>query len=279
MEKAITENQACFWKARQMDGVYLFKARFRDFVYARHTHNEFAIGVIERGTQRFHHRGGTHLAPARAIITVNPDEVHDGEAAATAGYQYRMSYIRPDIVTEILAGFDGPACPAGCFRTPVTFDAEISGRLHRAFLMLENEQNSRLESQSLFIDAITDLFRRHASPRLPESQIRRDRTLVRKACEFIRATATENISLEEIARVAGLSRFHFLRMFKATTGLPPHAYLIQQRVEIARRAIEQGSPIADAALRAGFSDQSHLNRRFKAIHGITPGQYQKAIRF
>ncbi len=89
--------------------------------------------------------------------------------------------------------------------------------------------------------------------------------------------ASENISLDDIVRTAGLSRFHFLRLFKATTGFPPHAYLVQQRIALAKSAIENGSSLTDAAILSGFSDQSHLTRRFKAIHGITPGQYKKAV--
>ena len=91
--------------------------------------------------------------------------------------------------------------------------------------------------------------------------------------------ATEAISLENIAGAVGLSRFHFLRLFKETTGLPPHAYLIQRRVELARQSIEKGSPLADAAIEAGFADQSHLTRRFKAVYGVTPGEYRKAVAF
>ncbi len=61
-------------------------------------------------------------------------------------------------------------------------------------------------------------------------------------------------------------------------GLPPHAYLIQRRLDLARKAIESGISLADAAIVSGFSDQSHMTRRFKAAFGVTPGQYQKDLK-
>ncbi len=89
--------------------------------------------------------------------------------------------------------------------------------------------------------------------------------------------AADNISLEDIAAVVGLSRFHFLRLFKNTTGFSPHAYLIQRRIELAKQSIEKGQCLTDAAINSGFSDQSHLTRCFKSTLGVTPGQYQKMV--
>jgi AraC-like DNA-binding protein len=88
---------------------------------------------------------------------------------------------------------------------------------------------------------------------------------------------TDNVTLNEIAKAVGLSKYHFLRIFKNTTGLPPHAYLLQMRVELAKGAIEKGLSLADAAFQSGFSDQSHMTRCFKAVYGLPPGQYKNAF--
>ncbi len=278
MKQQIQTEQAVLWKPGHLDGIALFKAAFQRFVFRKHTHDEFAIGVIEQGAQRFHHRGSTHIAPPSSLITVNPDEVHDGESAGSEGYQYRMTYIHADMIEELLRELYGAGRPPGWFGNPVTFDPEIAACLHRAFLLLEQDAGCLLESRTLFIQAIATLFVRHAAERRMPQPVSGDRAVVRRACEYIRAMAAENITLEEIAAVTGLSRFHFLRVFKAATGLPPHVWLVQCRVKLARKAIENGVPLADAALQAGFADQSHMNRCFKAIHGLSPGQYLKAVR-
>ena len=67
------------------------------------------------------------------------------------------------------------------------------------------------------------------------------------------------------------------RVFHDEVGLPPHAYLTQVRVNRARRLLSQGWPITEVAFEVGFVDQSHLNKRFKRITGMTPGQYRKNV--
>jgi AraC-like DNA-binding protein len=81
-------------------------------------------------------------------------------------------------------------------------------------------------------------------------------------------------SLAELAALSGLSRYQVLRRFEREYGLPPHAWLIQQRLERARGWIRAGSSLADAAVRSGFADQSHMTRDFARIFGYTPGAWR-----
>jgi transcriptional regulator GlxA family with amidase domain len=91
--------------------------------------------------------------------------------------------------------------------------------------------------------------------------------------EFMRAKSREDISLDNLAEIALCTSYHVIRLFRNQVGMSPHAYLIQLRLERARKLIDSGLSIADAALLAGFSDQSHLTRRFKKRYGLTPGLY------
>jgi AraC-like DNA-binding protein len=89
----------------------------------------------------------------------------------------------------------------------------------------------------------------------------------------MRSMLQENLSLEMLAVIAGCTSFHLMRLFKKHLSMSPHSYLVQLRLERAKELLSQGHPIADAALCAGFSDQSHLTRRFKQRYGLTPGTY------
>jgi len=82
-------------------------------------------------------------------------------------------------------------------------------------------------------------------------------------------------SLDELAVAAGMSPFALLRAFRDATGLPPHAYLNQLRVRLARRLLDAGLPPAEVAAEAGFADQPHLTRHFKRVVGVPPGAYQR----
>jgi AraC-like DNA-binding protein len=78
--------------------------------------------------------------------------------------------------------------------------------------------------------------------------------------------------------VAGVGKFRLIRLFRAHTGLPPHALQVAHRVRTARRLLEAGETIAATAAAAGFADQSHLHRHFHRSLGLTPGEYQRRLR-
>jgi AraC-like DNA-binding protein len=84
----------------------------------------------------------------------------------------------------------------------------------------------------------------------------------------------ENVSLNDLSRLADLSTYHLVTSFRAEFGLPPCQYQIQRRVLHTSTRLRQGMPISQAAYEAGFADQSHLTRHFKRIVGVTPGQFR-----
>jgi len=99
---------------------------------------------------------------------------------------------------------------------------------------------------------------------------------VRRAKELLMAHLDGEIALEELARECGLSRSHFARAFKKTTGKPPHRWLVEQRLERAREMLLKSTlslgEIADAC---GFADQSHFTRAFSASLGVTPSEWRR----
>jgi AraC-like DNA-binding protein len=101
---------------------------------------------------------------------------------------------------------------------------------------------------------------------------------IRRAKDRIDADPTAALTLASLAAETGTSRYQLLRAFSRELGLTPHAYILQQRLALARRLMQAGSGIADAASAAGFSDQSHLTRMFARQFGVTPGQYRLCSR-
>ncbi len=102
---------------------------------------------------------------------------------------------------------------------------------------------------------------------------------IRKVIDYIQENLTEEISLKQIAELIGISQYHFLREFKKTVGLTPHKYIMQERVKMAKKLLKkQGKlPLAEVALKCGFSNQSHLTRVFKHQTNMTPKVYQKQL--
>jgi AraC-like DNA-binding protein len=112
--------------------------------------------------------------------------------------------------------------------------------------------------------------------RRPECGRRSCSAPVRKAQQRIDEDPSSQVSLAELAALSGVSRYQIVRAFARELGVTPYAYVIQRRVLLARQLLVHGTTLIDAALRAGFADQSHLTRAFVRQFGVPPGRYLTA---
>ena len=102
---------------------------------------------------------------------------------------------------------------------------------------------------------------------------------LRRVRDFIETHLEETISIQALADIAGLSMFHFARAFKQSEGVTPHEYLVHCRVRRAKDLLTGSKlPLSEIALASGFSDQSHLARRFREHVGVTPSSYRWSTR-
>jgi len=97
---------------------------------------------------------------------------------------------------------------------------------------------------------------------------------IERALTYLREHFVQEISLQDLAAAAGLSKFHFVRLFAAAVGITPHRYQLLLRINRARYLLRQGDEIAGVAQRTGFFDQSHFTACFRDVVGVTPGRYQ-----
>ena len=102
---------------------------------------------------------------------------------------------------------------------------------------------------------------------------------LRRVREFIETHLEENISIQTLAAIAGLSKYHFARAFRQSEGITPHGYLVQCRVRRAQDLLAATDlPLSEIALASGFADQSHCARRFREHVGVTPSSYRWSMR-
>jgi AraC family transcriptional regulator len=114
---------------------------------------------------------------------------------------------------------------------------------------------------------------------LPKAPASLDARRLEAVLDYIEGSMSESIGLAEIAAVARVSRFHFARLFRASAGISPMAYVERSRIERAKSMLKHGSMrLADIAAATGFSDQSHFTRRFRLHTGVTPGRYEREAR-
>jgi AraC-like DNA-binding protein len=274
-EQAAARERATFWRDPALSDLELLRATFITHAFAPHTHDGYAIGVVEKGAERFKYRKNVYVAPQGSVVVINPGEMHTGEAASAEGWSYRMLY--PDITLLQRAAADvlNTDQDIPYFPEPVISDPAVASALTQLHTALATSP-SDLERESLFIWALAHLIRRHAHAR-PWPLLRSaERVPMLRVRTYLEEHYTENVSLAELAALVNLSPFYLLRVFRETVGLPPHNYLTQIRVARAKSLIAASLPLAEVATAVGFSDQSHLNRHFKALVGVTPGQYARS---
>lgn len=258
-------------------GIELLHAHYVQHNYERHAHDTYALGVTETGVQSFTYRGAYHASEAGTALALLPSEVHDGHAGAPEGFTYRMLYVEPQAIAGALAdAMERPAAlpyvPEPLLQDPVL--ARLIRGLHQALAA----PASALERDALFQEMVVALATRHADGRPRVRSAPAGRPALARVRNFLHDNFIVDVSAEDLAEVAGMSRFHVSRQFRRAYGMPPHAYLMKLRLTEARRLIAAGEPAASAATGAGFVDQSHLSKRFKGAFGITPGQYARAVR-
>jgi AraC-like DNA-binding protein len=124
--------------------------------------------------------------------------------------------------------------------------------------------------------AAVDALRPHLRPGPPELRGGYEHAAVRRARAHLSENWDRAVPLTELSAVAGLTRFELVRRFRDQTGLTPHAFQTNLRIDRARRMLSGGAPIAAVAADCGFADQPHLTRTFKRSVGVTPGRFAAA---
>jgi AraC-like DNA-binding protein len=261
-------------------GVELLRAHFVRHVYERHSHDGYAIGVTESGVQAFTCRGALHASTIGTVMVFNPDEPHDGHAGIPEGFTYRMLYLQPDRVQRILEDArDGRRAALPFARAPLIRD-RLLARSVRALHEALSSGVGRLECEARLRDMCLRFAAWHADDRtaLREPTPRPNLAALRRVRDFLHASLGDDVTTDDLAGIADMSRFHLCRAFARAYGLPPHAYQLQLRLAEAKRQLAAGQPAAQVAAAIGFADQSHLTKRFKGAFGITPGQFAAASR-
>jgi AraC-like DNA-binding protein len=243
--------------------------------FARHAHATYALGVVQRGVNRFRYRGAFHVAAAGRVCTVTPDEAHEIEPVAGAGFAYRCLYPGLDVVQEVAASVAGRRVAGTLALPPVIEDPEVA----RGILALFDAEAAGappLAREAQLLALLARVAVRHAlHPVAPRAKAPPAPALAR-ARDYLAACHAENVGLAQLAAIAGVDRFALVRGFSRAYGLPPHAWLLQERVRRAQALLRAGRPIAEVAAEVGFADQSHLTRRFRQVVGVTPGRYRAA---
>jgi AraC-like DNA-binding protein len=265
-------NRARYWHDSELPGLSLLDADFTRHDYAPHRHDALVVAVTEIGGSEFHSRGCTEEARVGGLLVFNPTEPHSGRMGRSKRWRYRALYLTEAAIGRVADGLGLAAM--SYFSTNLIEDAELA----RAFLGLHRALETpgdALRTRERLVGCFGALVRRHGGGRrVPDAPC--DRTRLAAIVALMRDRHADRLTLDELAASVDLTPFQLIGLFNRAVGLTPHAHLIQIRLEAAMRQLRARRPIAEAALAAGFYDQSALTRHLKRAYGITPQQYVRA---
>jgi len=268
------KEKADFEIANAFNGIEVVNANYAKQTFSKHVHEGYTIGVIEYGAQRFYRSGDSHIAGKNSIILVNADDVHTGESATPDGWGYRAMYPTPEHFNQISTDLYNGKDITPYFQSSVIEDPQLAQQLRLIFAQIE-VNSSKLLMETLFYATLMNLTLRHSSTANIPKDISGSKRKLLLAKEFLDCYPEEDISLAQLATIAELSQFHFIRQFKKHFDLTPHGYQIQVRLKKAKTLLKLAVKPSQVAIDCGFHDQSHFTHHFKRALGTTPSRFQK----
>ncbi|MCE0496007.1 AraC family transcriptional regulator [Vibrio salinus] len=267
-------NHFQFTNRLQLNNVAMLSATMSDFSYSKHAHEEYSIGLTLQGRQDFFCHDSFHKSSPGCVMFFNPEDIHDGHSGIEQELEYVMLYIHPDEVGPIFQTLGYKGNGPLRLKDRVFNDPVLRYRIESMTQSLKSGNRSQIEYENELYLLAQAIVSHDGSLHLPTSGLKVDSLLI-KAKDFIIANLSNDISIDQIASAANISKFHFIRKFRAQFGITPHQYVLNCRINQARKMLQIGDSATQAAVESGFADVSHLNRNFKKVFGMTPKQFQR----
>lgn len=244
----------------------------------KHVHEEYQVSLSLTDPCRHFYRGGSHAAPVGFLSVLHPGEVHSSPdlLASPQPSVFHVLYVPAEAMRLMAADRTGRPAGEPFFAAPVLSDAPLAGRFRQLWRCLTGPA-PRLEQDSLLLLVLTQLVARHAQSRYVPAPPRTGHCSLGAVRDYLHAHYADDLTLESLAHVAGLSPCHFCRAFRREFGLPPHAYQTQVRIDRAKGLLARGEAPSDVAFEVGFYGPSHFGWHFKRLVGVPPSAYARSV--
>ena len=249
-------------------------------------HTEICIAIIgnENGLVTRNGAGQCQLTvPTTGAIWLSPLGVGEKQIKITAPIPQTLHlYLPAALFDRLIDDFNLPAAPAHSIRYVSGIRDEVIEQIGRSIVSeLTNETaTGRMYVETASLTLAARLLQKYCdsgarSPTEPASH-HLDHARLRRVLDHIAANIEDDITLGDLARIAGYSPFHFARKFTLAMGIPPHRYISRMRLENAMAELAARKlPLAEIALNAHFSSQASFTRAFHRATGMTPKEYQR----
>ena len=239
--------------------------------FPNHFHDYYVIGLMESGERWLSCKGQEYILKKGHIILFNPGDNHACAQSDNGTLDYRAINISKEVMLDLAEEVTGKRELSG-FSKNVVSDDEAACYLRTMHEMAMTGQSEFGKEEDLLL-LLSLLFQNYGQPF--ENCIPECRQEIENACTFMEQHFAERIYLDQLCRCAGLSKSTLLRAFTKSKGVTPYRYLENVRINEAKKLLESGVSPMEAALRTGFSDQSHFTNYFSSFIGLAPGVYRE----
>jgi AraC-like DNA-binding protein len=252
------------WRPAIEGVVEVLHAYFPSHAYPSHTHDAWTVLIVDEGIVRYDLDHREYGLAQTKVSLLPPNVPHDGRSVRPEGFRKRVLYLD--------AGrLGGEGLVGAAVDRPEYVDPVLRHRIHQLHGVLRDGQEL-LEAQSR-LTLIEERLQQHLRNQVVDPPDRRDPSIASKLREVLDGHLPAGITLDEASKLVHAHPAYLVRAFSREYGMPPHRYLTGRRVDLARRYLLDGTPPAEVAGLAGFYDQSHLNRHFRKMLGVTPAAF------
>ncbi len=276
MPKQETHEKPRIWQPTNFE-ITLWRGCDSGGALPRHAHEEFQLVLSLEAPYEYNYQRSNSVVPPGHLAVIQTGEPHSFSSNDHTGRALRLMFIEPDLLRRVATEAVGSEQNIPVFPTLTVSNQHLVELFLKVHTTLEG-QTSRLESESLILQVLTQLVLQCAEQLPSIRDLGQERQYVKLVREYLEDNYAENVSLEQLAQLVSLSIEHLVRVFSAEVGLPPHTYQTQVRISRAKTLLAKGYSISDVARHTGFADQAHFTRQFKRLNGVTPGVYRLHIK-
>ncbi len=243
--------------------------------YKSHSHTTFSIGAVDQGQSCFSSYLHTTVnIESGSIVSIPANIEHSCNPLPHQTWSYQMMHLDLDWLNQLL---EESLTDIVCQQRPKLKPEIIKNpEIYQQFCFLNDSlfdsERTILEKEQTLVETLSQII-------FPSLQLKRldEKNYLEQHLKNLVDILSRHehfLSLEQLSRQSGISRYAVIRLFKRNFGLTPHAFQLNLRINQARERLKQGKTVAGIAYDLGFSDQSHFHRVFKSLTGVTPKQYQ-----
>lgn len=235
-----------------------------------HMHRTLSIGGVDRGIVQYQVGEQKATLEPGSLAVMNPDTLHACNPINEMGRSYYMLYLDPSWCIRVQQSMWEVSSFIKLEKIRID-DKPLYSRYCMTMQHLMDDKIHLQEKEQLLFDLACDVFSLSCSPQKEQAEDNKDLAQLKRV---LGDELQQDLPINSLAREFSSNPYTLIRRFKKVTGITPHAYRMNCRIEQAKEFLRQGRDITETALDCGFFDQSHFHRHFKAMTTVTPQEYR-----